>query len=181
MNNDNDVYYHLDVNTVDDIKDNIQKIELLRRKSYHCLNRQQRKQIDDLYNDVGKGAGKKLILVMFSSLIAYYGLFTLIIPELIYQLGIDERIVYFIVVTIITMVIISLFWYIHKGDFGKTQFFIYLFTYTLFSMIGLMIFFSTNFPITSYQIINTFLYILIVQVAIMSLSLYFTRVLVCRI
>lgn len=158
----------------------LKKVELLRRKSYHCLSKKDKAVLRDMYKNLGKDSAIKIMLVLMTSITTYYGFFTVLLPRLINYFGISSTEQILLAVVFGSLYVFLLFWFIHKGDFNKTQALLFTLTYTVFSVFGIVVFISTSVPISAYQVFNTFIYILIIQLFVLAISTFLTRRLVCR-
>ena len=121
---------------------------------------------------------KKIILVSFTAILTYYVIYQL--GFLLLQNTLTAEFYSFMMFTIIGIFSISVVSSIVKKDFGKTQLGLFIIIYSGFSFLGVIYTMIKTLPITSYQLINSFVIILLVQVIIFILITPMTRKLVCR-
>lgn len=154
---------------------NVQR-EQYRQISLNCLND---KALENTNEKVSSGLWYKLLLVILTSLISYYGIYQVVI--IYFKTQLDTT--YFNLVIFLLLILFSfIFMYcIWMKDFGKTQFFVYTILYTLFTGLGCLTIIMQVIPITSYQILNLFFFILVFQIIMFYFSTPITRRLVCRI
>lgn len=121
----------------------------------------------------------KLVLVLFSALFTYYAIYQITLVYLNNRLADTYyNLVLFLFLVLFTFL---LFVFIYRRDFGKTQFMIYTLIYSIFSFFGVIAILLQLVPLTSYHIINLFVFILLAQIMILYLTTPITRGLVCRI
>ncbi len=158
---------------------NIKQIKNIRKKRKEELSQISAScvKIDDT-EKVSTSITSKVILVMFTSLITYYGIFALTYTYLIEL--VTPLIFYLILGGLIVLFFILFGWGIFRKNFGRTQMMVYFLLYTVTSLFGVVLAIITLYPITSYQIINTYIYIVVIQLVIFMISVPITRKLVCR-
>jgi len=179
MNFQIDKIYEVDEN--DPVYIKMKKIETLRRKSYQCLSRKDKDLVRNVYSNIGNDGIKKIILILISSITTYYGFFSIMLPAIYQYFGFTFTDKLLLSIVFGSLYVLLVCWFIHKGDFGKTQFLIFTIIYSGFSVFGIITLISISIPVSAYQILNTFLYILVIQIFVLFLSMYITRTLVCRI
>lgn len=121
----------------------------------------------------------KLILVLFSALITYYAVYQITLIYLHNRL--DDTYYNLVLFLFLVLFTFLLFVFIYRKDFGKTQFMIYTLIYSMFSFFGVIAIMLQLVPLTSYHIINLFIFILLAQIMVLYLTTPITRMMVCRI
>jgi len=158
-----------------------QHAELLSRRSYFCLSSAERKYIDGKYDYFGEDMGKKMFIILISSIVFYYSIFQLLLPYAIDVMGMSEFDLMVIGSVCAALFIGAFFLFILKKDFGKTRVMIYTIIYSTLSWLGVITFITQLIPLTAYQILNTFIYVFFIQMLVFWISMWITRVFVCRI
>ncbi|MFA5731716.1 MAG: hypothetical protein WC934_06900 [Acidithiobacillus sp.] len=152
------------------------QLEAYRRVSINCINN---KVFGNSKEKISEGLSQKILLVAFTSIITYYGIFQITFQYL--QNNLSNFSYHFFLFLICTVFIALLLIFIWKKDFGNTQFMLFTIVYSFLSILGVSAILIGFLPITSYNILNTFVIILIFQCIIFILITPITKMTVCNI
>ena len=153
------------------------EIEQYKQISLNCI--QGKQSIKTTTEHISSGLSMKVFLVVCTALLTYYGLFYISLNYL--QTKLDSTYYNLMIFLVLAIFTFFLGYFIWEKDFGKTQFMIYTIVYMGVSFLGVLTIMIQWIPITSYQILNLFVFILIMQILIFYCSTPLTRKIVCRV
>lgn len=149
--------------------------EKLRNKSVYCIKNQ---NTNYTKNRITTELTYKMLLIIITSLFAYYGIYYVSITY--FQNNLEENefnAVLFLLLILLTGFIIYAF---YKKDFWKIHLIIYTIIFGIISIFGLFTILTQYIIITSYQILNFFIILLFLQIFIFIISMIFTKRIVCH-